>query len=98
MSENFRALSVGQSGPAVRTLQARLLDFGAAPTHDELVAGMFGASTRYQLIAVQQRLQLPATGVADPDTVRALNAAETTRRGYVVGLVLGPREEPATGV
>ncbi|TDP92928.1 neuraminidase-like domain-containing protein [Labedaea rhizosphaerae] len=98
MSENFRALSVGQSGPAVRTLQARLLDFGAAPTHDELVAGMFGASTRYQLIAVQQRLQLPATGVADPDTVRALNAAETTRHGYVVGLVLGPREEPATGV
>ncbi|MEV7099475.1 neuraminidase-like domain-containing protein [Amycolatopsis sp. NPDC051045] len=98
MTENYRALSVGQSGPAVRTLQARLLDFDAAPAHDELVAGVFGASTRYQLIAVQQRLQLLPTGVADPDTVRTMTAAEVTRRGYVVGLVLGPREEPATGV
>ena len=98
MSENYRALSVGQSGPAVRALQARLLDFDAAPAHDELVAGMFGASTRYQLIAVQQRLQLPPTGVADPDTVRALTAADVIHRGYVVGLVLGPGEEPAGGV
>ncbi len=98
MSQTYRALSVGQAGPRVRLLQARLLDFDAAPAHDELVEGMFGASTRYQLIAVQQRLSLPATGVADPDTVRAMAGAKVPHRGYVVGLVLGPAEEPVAGI
>src|SRR5215470_9556966 len=98
MSETYRALSVGQAGPRVRLLQARLLDLDAAPAPDELVEGVFGAGTRHQLIAVQQRLGLPATGVADPETMRALAAARVPQRGYVVGRVLGPAEEPVEGI
>ncbi|GGN81511.1 hypothetical protein GCM10011579_068170 [Streptomyces albiflavescens] len=98
MNDTYRALSAGQSGDAVWLLQARLLDFGAELAHDELVEGLFGASTRHQLLALQRQLELPATGVADADTLRTLAEADVPHRGYVVGLVLGPDERPVSDV
>jgi Tc toxin complex TcA C-terminal TcB-binding domain/Neuraminidase-like domain len=94
VTDSYRTLGVGSSGGDVRALHARLLDLGADIAYGELVAGFFGGSTRNELIIIQRRLDRAATGVADPETVRALQDADAPRHCYVVGQVLGPSEEP----
>ncbi|MEO3780965.1 neuraminidase-like domain-containing protein [Micromonospora sp. B11E3] len=94
MNDPYRTLAVGQSGDDVRALHARMLDLDATIEPGDLVHGFFGGSTRYELIALQHRLGLAATGAADSVTRRALREHPTPRYGYVVGLVLGPDELP----
>ncbi len=94
MTDSYRTLGVGSSGDNVRGLHARLLDLGADIGYDELTAGFFGGSTRVALVAVQRQLRLPASGVADPETVKALQDAEAPHHSYVAGRVLGPGEAP----
>jgi hypothetical protein len=94
MTDAYRTLAVGSSGPDVRALHARLLDHAAHVERDELVAGMFGQSTRHELLGVQRRLDLLSTGAADSETLQALARSDVPAHRYVVGQVLGPDERP----
>ncbi|MGE2817994.1 neuraminidase-like domain-containing protein [Mycobacterium heidelbergense] len=97
MNDAARDLSIGASGADVRQLHAQMLDRGASIGRDELVEGFFGASTRRELIAIQHRLDLAATGIADADTLAALaRGKDIEHRSYVVGFVVGPDHRPAS--
>jgi hypothetical protein len=94
VTDRYRTLCVGLAGDDVRALHARLLDLGATIARDELVAGFFGPGTRHELMAVQSRLNLAPAGVADSETVTALQDADAPHGGYVTGTILGPDELP----
>lgn len=96
-THRLRTLSVGSSGDLVRLLHARLLDLDGEIDHDELVAGMFGHSTRHALLRVQGRLGLAMSGAADAQVREDLDGADAPHRRYVVVQVLGPDERPVAG-
>ncbi|MFE2998005.1 neuraminidase-like domain-containing protein [Nocardia sp. NPDC059246] len=94
MNEPARTLSLGSSGADVHALHARLLDLGASIDNDELVEGFYGATTRRAVSTLQEQSGLIATGVADADTVAALQGADAAHHCYVVGQVLDPDQNP----
>jgi LysM domain-containing protein/D-alanyl-D-alanine carboxypeptidase-like protein/putative peptidoglycan binding protein len=84
-----RGVGAGDRGPAVESLQARL-----GVTRD----GVFGPRTEAALKSIQRGLSLPASGVADSNTVAALDQRRSLATGpgtstfdaYRHGVRLGP--------
>lgn len=70
-------LREGREGRRVRALQDALIMRGSSIERD----GVFGPSTRAAVVAWQQSMLLPATGVVDPAT-RATLGIGSNRRGW----------------
>jgi peptidoglycan hydrolase-like protein with peptidoglycan-binding domain len=82
----------GQSGPAVRDLQRRLILVGARPAGG--VDGVYGRATIAAVATFQRWMGLPHRGVLDIRTQRALNAASRKEHASTVPLAHFPL--PAT--
>jgi Tc toxin complex TcA C-terminal TcB-binding domain/ABC toxin N-terminal region/Neuraminidase-like domain/Putative peptidoglycan binding domain len=88
-------LSLGMRGDDVGRVQKALLALGRAVPVGE--GGVFGASMTAVVSALQGELGLPATGVVDAATVKAINvrlAALPTDVRVVRGVVLGADGSP----
>jgi peptidoglycan hydrolase-like protein with peptidoglycan-binding domain len=71
------ALRRGDAGPAVRQLQSWLRSVGKNPGP---INGVFGAETEFAVLRFQEELNLsPATGIATPATLAALQNSLTQR-------------------
>lgn len=71
------ALRRGDAGPAVRQLQSWLSSVGK---HPGPINGVFGAETEFAVLRFQEELNLsPATGIATPATLAALQNTLTQR-------------------
>jgi len=66
-----RTLALGSRGEDVEGLQRVLVGAGHLPA--SAVNGVFGDDTKTALMALQRRLGLAATGIADPDTLDAID-------------------------
>ena len=93
-----RSLEPNMRGDDVKALQDSLRQLGFTLTDQD---GVFGSSTFRALKEFQQQSDLPATGIADTKTVRAVSAAMAAqpRNGYVVtGQVLHADGSPVAHV
>jgi hypothetical protein len=75
------ALRRGEMGPEVRRLQEALVRDGAVMKPD----GNFGRGTKAEVEAWQRRHDMPATGVADRDMLKALGVEPQQGRAGVPG-------------